>query len=1092
MSSSSGAAPLSALTACTQASLHAQQRQQFQAQQKAKEEGAARRVSNQIEGLFKRKQARTALARPRTGLGSRPAPAPPGLVHGGPRRPALGWHGSRLPAPVATAACRGTPMRTLPTRLLGRLKVSRKLMLIYLLDLSAVIYVSGVLINEKYLAINFARKEVLGNAYAEAVRDTLLDLGRLAAGQALGEDVLAQRAQGLAQAERDLGPGLATHALNEAWRARLAALPLQSPGQLAQALPGVMAEGRALMTRIGNQSNLILDPDLDSYYTMSLSLMRHPELAELIAALGRELTLARERRQAASVDDRTRFLLLEGRIDALAEATRQDLNEAITASDPALGRALRPAHEALQHQVEQLRSLARAMVDGATDDASLSRVAQARLHALQALSVAWSASHQQLDRLLHERIDRLFQRMWLHLGTALALLLGILVLVTLVARAIARPLGHLADVVDTVRRTGDHALRAEGNSQDEIGRLIVAFNEMLGQLHVERERQKELAASARAAEAQRALVASTPIALVVTAVPGHEVLHANPPAEHWLAGRDADPWATGLDAMSRARFFQQLADRGAVDEFEVRWHHPRGSDWAVLSARLVTFDGQRSVLTAFTPINHLKVMERRLELWAKVFETSSEGIVILDAQQQVLTINRAMTRTSGLDLGEVLGHPPAELFFDEDACRQLPAVWQQVARRGSWSGELRMRRRDGHTYPAWVMVSGVRQGEGPPSHTIIVSMDITDRKESEARIRFLAEHDVLTQLPNRALCTERLRLAMQQARRRGDKVAVIFLDLDHFKDINDSLGHHVGDGLLRSVAARLSSAVRDGDTVSRLGGDEFVVVLSQVQGPEEVAHVVEERLIPGIRQPHRVEGEELSVSGSVGIALFPDDSEDLETLMRHADTAMYQAKACGRDGAQFFTAEMTARAQHRLQLEADLRRAVELQQFVLHWQPRVEARSGRLCGVEGLLRWAHPQRGLVSPAEFITLAEETRLIVPLGRWVIDEACRQAAVWRRQGLPDFGVSVNLSPLQLRDAQLADGVAAALERHGVRQGQLELELTESMVMNDAEAHLHQMHALRALGVALAIDDFGTGYSSLAYLTRLPLDQIGRAHV
>jgi diguanylate cyclase (GGDEF)-like protein/PAS domain S-box-containing protein len=470
-----------------------------------------------------------------------------------------------------------------------------------------------------------------------------------------------------------------------------------------------------------------------------------------------------------------------------------------------------------------------------------------------------------------------------------------------------------------------------------------------------------------------------------------------------------------------------------------------------------------------------------------VFEASSEGILIVDAERRIVTANQAMSRHTGHDLQDVVGDSPSLMLMGLEPGGACQVMWQAVAARGSWQGELSVRRRNGSEYPAWLMVNSVRQSQGDLSHYIFTSIDISDRKKSEQRIRFLAEHDVLTELPNRSLCIERLRLAVQQAERSGQKVAVLFIDLDRFKDINDTLGHHIGDGLLRSVARRLLEAVRAGDTVSRLGGDEFVVVLGAVQDLHEVAHVVDQRLIPLIRQSHHVEGAELHVSCSVGIAIFPDDARDIDDLMRHADTAMYQAKAGGKDAAQFFNAEMTERAQARMQLEAHLRRALELQQFELHYQPRVDAASGRLLGVEALLRWQHPELGWVPPSGFIPLAEETGLIVPIGAWVIERACRQVAEWRRQGLSGIGVSINLSARQLRDDGVIETVRAAMARHGVQAGVLELELTESMVMEDAERNLQQMHALRALGVGLSIDDFGTGYSSLAYLNRFPIDKL-----
>jgi diguanylate cyclase (GGDEF)-like protein/PAS domain S-box-containing protein len=992
----------------------------------------------------------------------------------------------------------------LVNRLLGRLGVGRKLMLIYLLDLTAVIYVSGILINEKFIAIDFARKEVQGSAYIAALREPLLAAARLDSGDVDQRTALPPLVAGVTQAQSEHGAGMDSQRLArelEQTLLRLAAAPGPTAGDALVA--AALQQGRDLLTRVGNQSNLILDPDLDSYYTMSLIVLRYPELLDVVHGMGRLLQQSAQPGGGADLAQRTRYLVAEGRLGAVAQSIVSDHAEAYAAGGTTLAAALRPHEAALAQRIDAFRQAARSAVDTADGRAHGAAVAAQRL-LLGDLRAAWAGAGLQLDGLLATRIHGLYVRMAMHLGTALALLLVILTVVTVVARSIARPLRHLAGVADEVRRTGDHTLRASWEGRDEIGRLVSVFNGMLGELDRERIVKQELVASARAAEAERALIEATPIAMVVTAIPGHEVLHANPPAGAWLGGRRGDPWKDGLDASVRGRFFQQLADRGAVDEFEVRWRGERA--WAVLAARRVRWQGQDAVLTTFTPINHLKLMEKRLELWAKVFEASSEAIVIVDAERRILSANQAFSRHTGYELQEVLGEPPGLMLGGSAG---LPdALWHSVMQRGSWQGEVVVRRRVGSEYPAWLVVNAVRQQGASPdgggsrlsagevSHCIFTSIDISDRKKSEQRIRFLAEHDVLTELPNRSLCIERLRLAVQQARRATQRVAVLFIDLDRFKQINDSLGHHIGDGLLRSVARRLADGVREGDTVSRLGGDEFVVVLGGVQTVDEIALVVEQRLIPRIREPHAVEGAELHVSCSVGIAVFPDDATDIDELMRHADTAMYQAKAQGRDSAQFFSAEMATRAQSRLAMEAQLRHALELGQLHLVWQPRVAAAGavladesfvGTVTGAEGLLRWQHPTLGLVPPSQFIPVAEETGLIVPIGAWVIEQACRQIAAWLAEGLPPMTVAINLSARQLRDAGLIDTVRVQLARHRVPIGALELELTESMVMDGAEHNLAQLHALRDLGVGLAVDDFGTGYSSLAYLSRFPIDKL-----
>jgi len=354
---------------------------------------------------------------------------------------------------------------------------------------------------------------------------------------------------------------------------------------------------------------------------------------------------------------------------------------------------------------------------------------------------------------------------------------------------------------------------------------------------------------------------------------------------------------------------------------------------------------------------------------------------------------------------------------------------------------------------------------------------------------------MLTELPNRSLCVQRLQDALAQAGATGEQVGVLFIDLDRFKSINDTLGHHIGDGLLRSVAARLTQATRHYDTVSRLGGDEFVVIMRDVEGPAEVLQAVERRLIPLIRQSHAVEGHELNVSCSVGIAVFPGDGGDLDELMRRADAAMYEAKTAGRDMARLYSLETDQRVQARQALEQQLRHALERGELVLHYQPRLDARTGRITGLEALVRWMHPVLGQVLPGEFIPIAEESGLIRSLGAWVLERACSQWRQWQAAPAPGAAphplaglpVSVNLSVAQLADPHLVPEIRQLLSRSGMPARLLELELTESQLMENAGTAQQQLEALKALGVQLSIDDFGTGYSSLAYLKRFDLDKL-----
>jgi len=955
-------------------------------------------------------------------------------------------------------------------RLIGRLSVGRKLILIYALDLTAVIFVSGILINEKFIAIDFARKEIVGNQYIAVVREALF-------AQQSGPD--AFDGNKLRDAELRFGDGMDSGELVTQFAQRIDAREPAFRPQTVQA-------ARALIIRIGNQSNLILDPDLDSYYTMSLIVMRFPELFELIEQI-RARTSENPTTPLEKNRLQTTYLILEGQLDAVIKGIDTDYAEAISAARPGVRQELGAARETLLAAISRYRDSAHKAIFGDGADVVPTRIDEAADALSAELDRTWTGAGQTLHRLLEARLDQLFERMWIHLGTAAGLLLLILSVVFFVARQIALPVRRLADVADRVRATGDYELRARWDSGDELGRLVNGFNGMLEQLNHSRLIEQEMAANERAAIAQRELLEAIPIPLVVTAIPQHEVLHSNVPAQHWLEGRSIDPWLSGLSAPARARFFQQLADQGAANEFEVLWQGTESRNWALLSARRLLYQAQDAVLTTFTPINSLKAMEDRLALWAKVFEASSESIMITDGERRIITVNRAFSRSTGYSFEEIAGQTPELLRSDRQPDAHFEDIWRTAVTRGSWQGELWLRRNTGESFPLWAVINAVRSDSDQITHFIVVAHDISERKANEQRISHLAQHDVLTDLPNRSLCVERLRLALQLAERQGRRVGVLFIDLDRFKNINDSLGHHIGDSLLRSVSRSLLSAVRVGDTVSRFGGDEFVVILNGVTDADEILQVVNQRLIPLIRQPHEIEGVELHISCSVGIAVYPEHGVDIETLMRNADAAMYQAKFSGRNNAQFFSIEMDSRARERLDIENDLRHAVERGELRLFYQPRVACRSNRLLGAEALVRWQHPRLGLVPPARFITIAEESGLIVPVGAWIIDEACRQQAEWRDRGLGDIPVSVNLSAVQLRDPNLLEQLESTLKARCTQPRMIELELTESLLMENVDSNIALFHALKALGIVLSIDDFGTGYSSLSYLNRFPIDKL-----
>lgn len=500
-------------------------------------------------------------------------------------------------------------------------------------------------------------------------------------------------------------------------------------------------------------------------------------------------------------------------------------------------------------------------------------------------------------------------------------------------------------------------------------------------------------------------------------------------------------------------------------------------------------DGEIRLLCATSSdVTERRRDEAQLRLAAQVFEASGEAIMITDAVGSIISVNPAFTRITGYAPDEVIGRTPRVLNSgrqDETFYRQM---WKAIGESGRWQGEIWNRRKNGEVFPEWVSISAVADdGDGGrPRNYIAIYTDISERKAAEERVRHLAQYDFLTDLPNRALFADRLKQAIGAAQRDGSRLALMFIDLDHFKTINDSLGHNVGDMLLREVAQRLASVIRVSDTVSRQGGDEFLVLTPGIDSPTDAAYIAR-KLTESIAEPFHLEGHKLVVTPSIGIALFPDDGSDMGNLIRNADAAMYHAKQHGRNAYQFFTADMNARAMERLTMETHLRHAIEARQLVLYYQPQVSLASGAIVAVEALIRWNHPELGLVLPARFIPVAEETGQVASIGEWVLRTATAQIMSWQSRGMPRVPVAVNLSALQFKQGRLHDQVAEALAAVGLEPRYLQLEMTESVLMTEGEATAATMAALRAMEIEFAIDDFGTGYSSLAYLNRFRVGKL-----
>ncbi|WP_343035932.1 EAL domain-containing protein [Aromatoleum toluvorans] len=540
--------------------------------------------------------------------------------------------------------------------------------------------------------------------------------------------------------------------------------------------------------------------------------------------------------------------------------------------------------------------------------------------------------------------------------------------------------------------------------------------------------------------------------------------------------------------------FRDIAARAGI---RACWSYPfRDADGKVLGTFAVYFATPRApdgaleaIIDEFTAITALAVQNVRatdaLRQAAAVIESTRDGVMITDLERRIVSVNRAWCEMTGFPREEALGRAPRLLKSGLQNNAFYHRMWGQVMRTGYWQGELWNRRRNGELYPQWLSISTVYDDDRRPTHYVGVMTDISRIKQSEAQLEHLAHYDPLTDLPNRLLAQSRLEHAIELAARQRSCIGVLFIDLDRFKTINDSLGHRAGDEALLAASQRLKRCLREEDTLARWGGDEFLVVLENLAKPDEAAHTAQ-TLIDQLREPlHLADGQTVYLGASIGISVYPQDARAAAPLIQQADTALNQAKVQGRNIYRFFTEAMGQAAQRHLNLARRLREALDHGGFALHYQPQIDIASGRIAGCEALLRWNDPEEGLVPPGRFIAFAEESGLIVQIGEWALRTACRQARQWADAGLPPLHVSVNLSARQLWQADLPERIGAILEATGLPPQSLELELTESMIMGHEPQAVEQLGLLRRMGLRLAIDDFGTGYSSLSYLKNLPIE-------
>jgi len=1018
--------------------------------------------------------------------------------------------------------------------LMSRLGIARKFVLLGLMSLVAIAVVVHSLFASLGQVISFSQRELKGieliKPFPRAVQ--ILQQHRGLSAGLLGGDQTMRDSRASTESE-------AVKALNELWGKPFFSMASSEGLQNIKAdwerlrkegLNWTAAENFAAHTRLINQIQsfeemvadeyaLTLDPELSTFYLIDTIVNDLPDTLEHLGEL-RAYGIGILASKQATEQQKMEINILVAELGNALENLNGNL-EKTSRYNPPLQGLISLAFKDITDSAQQITDLV-------TSDMLTGHFATLPKDFFGMSTVAIDRSYTQLyeallpmtETLIKARIARAENTLRISIGIAFLLFLvvayfsiGIYRIIIVNIRSLARSARAFAG--------GDLRERIDLGTHDELAQVGDSFNEMADgfsalikasrenearlhdlSVHLEERVKKRTVELELAQQLTEALLRRNQ-ALMMTSMDGIHVmdmqgniLAANDAfyrmlgyTQEEVSGLNVNDWNAQYPVEELRTKFRELAGKSAM--LDTLWRRKDGTLIHVeISASGVELEGQDLIFASGRDITERKQAEETLRVAAAAFETH-EAIMITDASANIIRVNRAFQDITGYSSAEVLGKNPRMMNSGRQNKAFYAEMWQQLIHTGTWSGEIWDKRKNGQIYPKWMTVTAVKNEQQETTQYVAIFSDITTRKQVEEEIRNLAFYDALTKLPNRRLFIDRFQAALPASARHNNYGAVLFIDMDKFKTLNDTLGHDYGDLLLIEVATRTKSCVREMDTVARFGGDEFVVLIEEISDDRDEASrkvgLIAEKIREALARPYRLKEHEHHSSPSIGISLYRGNEETVEALLQHADTAMYQVKSSGRNAVCFFDTDMQHNAAAHAELVSDLRHAVERQQLRLYYQIQV-GDDNRPLGAEALLRWIHPQRGMVMPGQFIPIAEESTLIIEIDDWVLETACRQLALWGGNARTrDLLLTINISAKQFAMPGFVDKVASMLRAHQVDPARLKLELTEGIVLGDLTGAVKKMHALKAIGISLSMDDFGTRYSSLSYLKQLPIDQL-----